>query len=274
MDASRIRSILFVPGDSPRKLAKAAGTEADALIVDWEDAVGDANKGFAREFTRAAMPGLRSREAVILIRINASAPALVDLDCRAVSELRPDGIVIPGCESASQVRDLTARVPGGTAAFPLIESPRGLLNAAEIAAASDKVRAVMFGAEDYSAEARIMRSEGEPELACARSCVVNAARAAGCEAFDSPSMQFADLDAVRCSADRARRMGFSGQAAIHPGQVAIVNEVFTPSDGELAAAEDVLKRYRQHGGGAYAVEGVVEDNPAVKQAIAVLSRRR
>lgn len=272
MDASRIRSLLFVPGDSPRKLAKAPRSSADALIVDWEDAVAERNKDAAPAATKAAMPALLGGGGIILVRINASDPDRASAECRAVAELEPHGVVIPGCESASAVRDLLARLPRGIAVFPLIESPLGVLRAADIAASSADVGALMFGAEDYSAETRIMRSGGEPELAYARSTVVNSARAARCEVFDSPPMQYQDRDAVRESAWRARRMGFTGQATIHPNQVGIVNEVFTPSDEEIATARAVLERYRVRGGGVYGVAGSLEDKPAIRDARKVLAR--
>ena len=274
MDASRFRSILFVPGDSPKKLAKAPSVPADALIVDWEDAVADENKAAARQVTREAMATLAGADAVVLIRVNANRTDLIDRDCRAVPDCAPDGIVIPCCESRLAVNALRERLPAKLAIFPLIESPMGVLAATEIATSCDQVPALMFGAEDYSAEARVMRTEGEPELAFARSCVVNAARAAGREVFDSPLMRFEDATAVRRSAWRGRRLGFTGQAAIHPSQIPVINDVFSPSQAEIDAATAVLERYRKHGGGVYAVDGSLEDKPAVESALRVLARKR
>lgn len=274
MDASRFRSILFVPGDSPEKLAKAPSVPADALIVDWEDAVADESKTTARKVTKEAMARLAGADAAVLIRVNANRPDLVGQDCRAVLDCAPDGVVIPGCESRLAVNALLERLSASVAIFPLIESPMGVLAAAEIATSCDQVPALMFGAEDYSAEARIIRTEAEPELAFARSCVVNAARAAGREVFDSPLMQFEDANAVRRSAWRGRRLGFTGQAAIHPSQVPVINEVFCPSRAEIEAASAVLERYRAHGGGVYAVDGSLEDKPAVENALRVLARKR
>lgn len=274
LDAPGLRSILFVPGDSPRKLAKAPSVPADALIVDWEDAVADANKAEARRVTKGAMGGLADGDAAVLIRLNANRRDLLDEDCRAVLECRPDGVVIPGCESSRAVEDLLRRLPDVPAVLPLLESPLGVLAAPEIAFSSDRVVALIFGAEDYSAETRVMRSEGEPELAFARSSVVNAARAAGREVFDSPLMQFKDLDAVRQAAWRGRRLGFTGQLAIHPRQVPLINEVYSPSQAETEAARAVIARFRSHGGGVYAVDGSLEDKPAVENAARVLARSR
>lgn len=274
MDASKIRSVLFVPGDSPKKLSKAPSVAADALIVDWEDAVADASKARARQVTKDAMPGLAGAGAAVLIRVNANRTELIDQDCRTVLECEPDGIVVPGCESGQAVQDLLGKLPGKLVVFALIESPMGVLMAADIATSSDRVRALMFGAEDYSAEARIIRSGGEPELAFARSSVVNAARATRREVFDSPLMRFNDSDEVRLSAWRGRRLGFTGQAAIHPSQVPVINDVFSPSQAETDAASAVLERYRMHGGGVYAVDGTLEDKPAVEDALRLLARKR
>lgn len=274
MNAARIRSILFVPGDSPRKLAKAVDVPADALVVDWEDAVATPRKEHARVVTKGAMGAFVSSRTTVLIRINSDSPDLVEGDCAAIRECAPDGVVIPKCESARYVRALAAKLPDTLEVFPLIESPMGVLQAARIASCSPLVSALMFGAEDYTAEARIMRTEGEPEVAFARSSVVNIARALRKEVFDSPLMQYRDQAAVRDAAWRSRRLGFSGQAAIHPDQIPVINEVFTPSQNELDVARGVLERFRDHGGGVYGVEGSLEDQPAVRDALKLLERVR
>ena len=133
---------------------------------------------------------------------------------------------------------------------------------------------MLFGAEDYSVEARIMRTANEPELAFARGSVVNAARAMSKEVFDSPVMHYGDLTLVRDAVWRSRRLGFTGRAAIHPSQVPVINDVFSPSRDEIAAANAVLKRFKGHGGGVYGVDGALEDMPAVRDALKVLERSR
>ena len=271
-----VRSLLFVPGDSRRKLAKAAGVAADALILDWEDAVAEQAKDAAREATADAMPLFRASDHFVLIRITSSQPDRIEGDCEAVAACRPDGIVLPKCEHASQVVHAAGRLAGDMALMPLIESPLGVLRAVAIASCSDRVRALMFGAEDYSAAVGVRRSAGEPELAFARGSVVNAARCFSKEVFDSPSMAYADAVAVavREAARRARAYGFTGQAAIHPGQVPIINEAFTPSRAEVAAARAVLDRFKERGGGAWGIGGRLEDLPAARHAAAVLRRVR
>lgn len=269
-----IRSILFVPGDSPRKLARAAGVAADALILDWEDAVAEQAKEVARLATADAMPLLQANDRLVLIRITSSQPDGMARDCEAVAACRPDGIVLPKCEHPRQVELVAGRLDGDLAVVPLVESPLGVLRAAALAACSEGVRALLFGAEDYSAAAGVRRSAGEPELAFARGCVVNAARSFSKEVFDSPSMVYADPGAVREAASRARAYGFTGQAAIHPTQLTAINEAFTPSPAEVAEARAVLARFEQRGGGVQGIGGRLEDMPAARHAAAVLSRVR
>ena len=268
----RIRSILFVPGDSAKKLSRAASLPADSILIDWEDAVADANKSDARSVTQRALPSLQSQGRLVLVRLNHPSSEWVAADCVAVRRCQVNGVVIPKCESAGDVERVTEELPGAGIIIPLVESPLGVLRAAEIASCSDRVNGLMFGAEDYCAETRIRRSEGEPELTFARGSVVNAARATGKQVFDSPPMQYQDLGAVRQAAQRGRRHGFSGQAAIHPAQLPVINEVYSPSPAEVEDAKAVLSRFEEHGGGVYGVRGSLEDYPMVRDALAVLER--
>ena len=271
-DLLRIRSILFVPGDSAKKLSRAASVPADLILIDWEDAVTEANKPDARPITLRALPGVCGQGRPVLVRVNHPSSEWIAADCAAVLRCELDGVVIPKCESICEVERVCQELPRVGMIIPLIESPLGVLRAAEIASCSDRVKALMFGAEDYCVGTRIRRSEGEPELTFARSSVVNAARAMRKQVFDSPLMQYQDLGAVRRAAQRGRRLGFSGQAAIHPAQLPVINEVYSPSPAEVEEARTVLRRFEAHGGGVYAVEGSLEDYPMVREALAVLQR--
>ena len=273
MKVRKIRSILYVPGDSPKKLAKTADVQADAFIVDWEDAVPDRNKQSARDATREAMPALAKLDAQVLVRINSHRAELLRSDCEAIRACPPDGIVMPKCPTFRAVEELLPELPDEVVIMPLLETPLGVVHAADIMRGSSRVKALLFGAEDYTAQMQIMRSPGDPELAYARSAVVNAARAFSGHAFDSPLMQYKDLDAVRDAAWRARRIGFSGQAAIHPNQVPVINDVFTPGKQEREDAENIVKRYQRHGGGVYGVDGELEDEPAFRKAVKLLTDR-
>ncbi len=268
------RSLLFVPGDSSKKLAKARGLRVDALIIDWEDAVSDERKARARTITRDALEGCPDQGPVILIRPNPPGSPAFEADIESLGAMAPAGVVLPKCGSVSEVEHFIGMLPAQTRVVPLLESAAGVQHAYAIAQCSERVPALLFGAEDYSAEIGIQRSPGEPELAFARGAVVNSARAAGREVFDSPLMQFEDLDLVREAANRARRLGFTGKAAIHPGQLAPIHEAFRPSDEEIAEARATISRFESHGGGVYAVDGALEDKPAIVAALRVLQGLR
>ncbi len=274
MDSIKPRSVLYVPGDSPRKLAKAAGVPADGFIIDWEDAVAEDRKVAARDETVRAMPTLLGLGRYVFVRRNPAPGVFADADAEALRECAPHGVVIPKCEDVEDLEQALDESAGSVLVFAMIESPKGLHNAYSIAGSSARVAGLMFGAEDYSARTGIIRSSGEPELAYARAQAVNAARAAGREVFDSPSMQYLDLGAVRVAAVRARRLGFTGQAAIHPSQVEVINESFLPSDREIGEARAVLRRYESHGGGVAGFEGALEDKPAVLDALGRINARR
>ncbi len=274
MELLSVRSLLFVPGDSPKKLAKAAGAAADGVIIDWEDAVAAHSKQAARSATLQALPNLLARKIVVLVRPNQFRREWWADDLRALRDCAADGLVIPKCESPGDVEEILSLLPESMAAVPLVESPCGLLNAPGLAACSPRVRALIFGAEDYSVKAQILRSEDERELLYARSRMVASARAYRKHVFDSPAMEYRDLAVVRRTAWRSRRLGFTGQAAIHPAQAEVINDVFLPSEQEVADALAVLGRHEKHRGGAHGVDGVLEDMPMVRTALNVISSRQ
>lgn len=269
-----LRSLLFVPGDSPSKMAKAATLPAGALILDWEDAVLPDRKSAARELT---LGFLRQRVAgkPVFVRYNRAGSAAFQADGETLSEFVPDGIVLSKCRSADDVKELAAVLDRQDAAgrcliCPSVESPEGLLNAASICSASARVAMVAFGAEDFSAEMRIVRTADEMELLYARSAVVTACRAAGKEPIDSPCLEFRDLDQVRAAARRARNLGFSGKLAIHPSQLAALNEMFSPTEAEINEARRIIELFFSAQSGVAAVEGQMVDEAVVRQARLIL----
>ncbi len=279
------RCLLFVPGDSEAKLGKAFGLSVDAIVVDWEDAVLPAHKSAARETTAAPLGRRGGFEPAVIVRINPVDSEAFRPDCEALSELPrdrlPGGVMVPKCASSEQVQQAAAFLDRidpsrGLGLYAVIESARGVVNAAKIVAASDRVVAVAFGAEDFSADTGIRRGPDDAELLYARSAVVTAARAAGCEAYDSPSMDFRDRERVKAAAEHARNLGFSGQLAIHPAQIPIVREAFQPTPEEIAEAENLLGTFEQQGRGVIAVDGRLVDEPILKRArrtLALAGRR-
>ena len=267
--------LLFVPGDSEAKLEKAVGLPADAIVIDWEDAVLPAHKAAARETTAASLRRRGPSEQAVIVRVNPVESEDFRADCEALAGLGPDtlpgGLMIAKCASAEDVREGAAFLNqidprGDRGLYAVIESARGVVNAASIVGVSDRVVAAAFGAEDFSAETGIRRGPEDAELLYARSTVVTAARAAGCEAYDSPSMDFRDLDKVKAAAERARNLGFSGQLAIHPAQIPIVREAFKPSPEEVAEAENLLRTFEEQGRGVIGIAGRLVDEPILKRA--------
>ena len=269
-----LRSLLFVPADDERKLAKAIAGDSDALIVDLEDAVAPPRRTDAREITRTFLrKGQGSYAGAILVRFNQCASPDFERDCRLIPDAVPDGVVLAKCQSAEDVRRLDsvlAAAPKQCAILPMIESAIGLIRAYEIATASARVAALVFGAEDFSSDTGIGRTPGEPELVYARSAVVVSSRAAGIRAIDTPFLAYRDQAALRTAAQSARNLGFSGKLAIHPAQLATLHSVFQPTEEEIADAQRVSEWASLHGTGASAMEGRMIDEAIVRRARLIL----
>ncbi len=272
LDPSAIRSLLFVPGDNAAKLEKAKGVAVDALVFDWEDAVLEEHKTKARKTTIEALQARGEYPQPVSIRVNPAGSAAFAADCEALAACPVDAVMLPKCESPADIRSLERRSPAASAIFAVIETPLGVLQAPAVAACSERVRAFLFGAEDYSAAMGIERSPGEAELLYARSATVTAARAYGIEAFDSPAMDYRDLEALRASSLRGRRLGFSGRAAIHPNQVPTIEEVYTPAAEEAAEARETLARFASADAGAVGLDGRLVDEPILRRARRILAR--
>jgi len=274
----RLRSLLFVPGDDGGKLAKAVDVPADALLVDWEDSVASQNKAKARAQTIKLTQQGFSLQQAMFIRINPVCSSAFEGDCEAIGKCAVDGILLSKCASADDVRLLeqilnSVDMLKKCCIYPLIESPSALINASSIATASDRVAALAFGAEDFSTEMDIVRSEDEIELLYARSCLVTHSRAAGRDTLDSPCIDFHNPERLRAAGTRARRLGFTGKLAIHPSQVAILNEVFSPSEEELKRASRMIAAASPNTG-VFSFDGRMVDEPILKQARKILQKQK
>jgi citrate lyase subunit beta / citryl-CoA lyase len=273
-----IRSFLFVPADSESKLTKAKQVPADALVLDWEDAVLPPNKSTARRLSRDFLSGLTgSPRLFVIIRCNPTRSSSFAEDCTALDGIHPDAVVLSKCQSAEDVRllsevlakrDSTSRVR----IYPQVESPIALIGAFSIATSSPRVAGLFFGAEDFSAEMEITRTPGEIELLYARSVLVTASRAAGLDAIDSPCIEWKDADKLRAATQAARNLGFSGKLAIHPAQVPVINDVFVPSRSEIEDAKRVVSAFSSAGSGVLAVDGSMVDEAIVRRARQILKR--
>ncbi len=247
-----IRSLLFVPGTRPDRFEKAMRAGADAVAFDLEDAVDPAHKERARALIAEFLATPPSTAALRLVRFNAVQTALGAADLEYFRGVEGyDGILLPKVETPGVLetvaRVFAGRVPPRRAPplLPLLESPRAILRAADIAAADAPVAALLFGAEDLTAELAVPRTIDGEELVVARGQVVLAAAAAGAEPIDAVFTNLEDLAGLRRDAERARAAGFRGKMAIHPKQVAVINEVFTPSAADVERARRLVEAFER-----------------------------
>jgi citrate lyase subunit beta / citryl-CoA lyase len=277
------RSLLYVPVVSERFVAKAHERGADAIILELEDAVAPSEKTRARGLVPDAAALVGRGGADVLVRINRPwRLAVPDLEAAIGPDVR--GVVLPKVDSAEHVRalaEIAASVEderdlpvGHTVFFARVEGPKGLLNAAEIAAAHPRVVAIGLGSSDYTIAAG-MEAGGQGN-ALASFLVVNAAKAAGVEplGLTGAIVGFSDLDAFRRSAEDSRAMGLRGAPCVHPSQVPILNEVFSPTAQELERARRIVEEYERAlaaGEGAITVDGEFVDVPFYEQAKRLLA---
>jgi citrate lyase subunit beta / citryl-CoA lyase len=278
-----IRSLLYVPASSERFIAKAHEREADAIILDLEDAVVPAQKSAARARLATAVPSVGRRGAAVFVRINAEQD-LWRLDAEAAARAGAFGLLVPKSRDAGMLQDLAAVLEklehstgrSRVALVPMIEDAGAVLDARAIASATPRVLGLVAGGEDL---ATALDAEPTPEVLYLPKLLVHlAAKAAGVRSFGllRTVAEYGDLVAVEKSAREARALGFDGASCVHPNVVPILNRAFSPSAEELdrasrliAAAEEAKTR----GEGAFAFEGKMVDEPVVKRARALLERR-
>ena len=272
-----IRSYLYVPGSDPRRIEKALASEADAVILDLEDAVAPNRKEEAR--TTVAEVLRSEHEKPVFVRINAPDSVLAEEDVEAVAGPRLAGLRLPKTESPESVRRVAQRLEklGCEAGLQcLIESALGLEFAFQIAGAHEKVVGMSLGEADLAADLGV---RGDAGLLYARSRLVAATRAAGLPGpVQSVYTNVRDAEGLRRSTMEGKNMGFVGRSAIHPAQIEVINEVFTPTEEEVAEAKDLLARLEESTGtgtGAFALEdGRFVDEAVVGSARLTLALAR
>jgi len=267
---SSCRSLLFLPASKPEIFPKALAAGADVVCADLEDAVGPLDKDKARP---AAIEFLQSSGKVRrAVRINSLRSRTGLQDILAVQDAPASGgvLVLPKVESAEEVLwadELLRGVPG-LRLGALIESARGLENCHAVALASPRLEFLMFGAVDLAAEMNLALEDHA--LAYARGRLSHAAHCAGVGLLDVPCIEFRDLAEVERQAALARKLGFTGKAAIHPTNIAVINRVFTPSADELNEARGIVAAYRQAKGGVATWNGKLVEEPIAKRMIRLL----
>ncbi|MXZ03543.1 MAG: CoA ester lyase [Chloroflexi bacterium] len=293
-----LRCPLFIPGNRADMLGKAGRYSPSAYIPDMEDSVPMANKAEARAVTADALPSLFELGKPVVPRVNSLLTGLTEDDLEAVVGRHIVAISIGKIRSSddialvdgmlSELERLRGLEVGTIGMLPWLETASAIVKAFEICNASERVRWVAFGAEDYSADMGISRAVdaeggnmgtvdeyGEASLLYARSAVAVAARAADVQALDTPYVKFRDPDGLRSEAGLARRLGYSGKFAIHPAQVEVIERIFSPTDAEIDRARRVLEAARVaelEGRGSVSLDGEMVDAPVVARARNLLER--
>ena len=270
----KFRSLLFVPGDRPDRMEKALGAGADALILDLEDAVAALAKAEARRHVAEFLDA--HPEANLWVRVNPLETAENEKDLAAVLGAHPNGIVLPKAEGGVSVNELARRLTErGNATAQILaiatETPAAMFQLGTYGG-TKRLAGLTWGAEDLPAAIGASTSREEdgrftPPYELARSLCLFGAATAAVAPIETVYPAFRDLDGLASYAARARRDGFTGMMAIHPAQVSVINEAFTPSEAEVAHARAVVAAFDANpGAGALSLDGKMIDRPHLVQA--------
>ncbi len=279
------RALLFVPGDSRRKIEKAATLGADCVCLDMEDGVALNRKAEARAAIPAALAELDFGRSEKLVRINRLGSGFEQADFDETIAGRPDGVVISKVESSTAIQWLDEQITaaeqrhgwprGGIALLAMIETARGIVQLPAIASASRRLSALIFGAEDLAGDIGATRTRAGWEVFYARSAVVTHAAAYGLQALDMVYVDYRDTAGLISEARQAAEMGYVGKQVIHPDQVAPVHAAFTPDEAAIAYAQRVVAAFEAQqasGRGAFALDGKMADMPILRAAEQVLAK--
>ncbi|MER9882846.1 CoA ester lyase [Mesorhizobium sp. M0118] len=287
-----MRSLLFVPGDSEKKLEKGFDVGADVVIVDLEDSIAAQNKGLARDTAARFIAAHRHRtSSLIYVRVNDLSTGLTDDDLAALVPAKPDGIMLPKSNGGPDVQHLSAKLrvheaesglpDGAISILPIItETAAGVLAAATYAKTSARLVGLTWGAEDLSAAigARATRDANgryTDVFRVARTMTLLAASAAEVAAIDTVFPDFRDMAGFEAECAEAERDGFTGKMAIHPAQVPVINATFTPSAQAVKNSLAIVEAFKAAGNpGVVGIDGKMYDRPHLKLAERLLARAR
>jgi citrate lyase subunit beta/citryl-CoA lyase len=275
-----LRSVLYMPGANARALEKARDLPADALILDLEDAVAPGAKAEARDRVCAAATSGAYGARTVTIRVNGLATEWHDDDLTAAAQAGPDAIVVPKVDSADDVRRIedslhAAGAPERTAIWAMLETPAAVLAAAEIAAASDRLRVLVMGTNDLAKELDAALVPGRQPLVTSLSLCLLAARAAGKAILDGVYNDVRDADGFAAECRQGRELGFDGKTLIHPGQLEPCNRAYAPSGEEVEHSRRVIEAFREaeaSGAGVATVDGRMIENLHVANAERIIAK--
>lgn len=277
------RTMMFVPGNNPAMVKDAGIYGADSIMFDLEDAVSMAEKDAARALVYEALQTQDYGAAELVVRINGDDTPYYHNDIKAMVKAGIDVIRLPKTETADMITTLVADVAaaekefgrevGSTNVMAAIESAKGVLNAPAIAAASDRMIGIALSAEDYTTDMKTHRYPDGAELEFARNMVLHSARAAGIAAFDTVFTNMDDTEGFYRETKHIHQLGFDGKSLVNPRQIAMVNEVYQPTEKEIANARNVInaiEEARIKGSGVISMNGQMVDRPVVLRAERVM----
>ena len=280
------RALLYMPGDNWKMITKSITLGVDSICMDMEDGTAINKKAEARATIAKALQELDFGTSEKLARINSVGSGWEKVDIEAVLPYRPDGIVIPKVESIEQVEWASriiedAELKNGWPVNSIriligVETAKGILNLKEIAA-HPRLDAIIFGGEDFAASIGAVRTKDAIELLYARQAVIVACTAYDLQPIDIVTIDYKDLEALKAEAEFGARLGFSGKQVIHPNQVPVAQEAFTPSDEAITYARRIVETFeasQKEGKGAYSLDGKMIDMPLLKNAQKVLARAK
>jgi len=289
MSSSSIRSILFVPADSERKIEKSTASGADAVVLDLEDSVSQERVGYARELALRHLQSHADRSRQKLwVRVNPLGSRLILDDLAAIVKGAPDAVMLPKCASGADVRVLDhylsalerrdSVAEGSISIVPVAtETPRAMFGLNSYGDCSARLLGLTWGAEDLSAATgAISNKDADGALALpyrlARTWCLFGAKSAGVLALDGIFADFRNRAGLQSEVAQARRDGFDAKFAIHPDQVAVINEGFTPDQAEIQKAQAIVQAFEwQQDKGTVQLDGVMLDKPHLTQALRVLA---
>lgn len=277
------RSMLFIPGNNPAMLQNGGIFGADSCILDLEDAVAPGEKDAARLLVAETLKDVDYGESEKVVRINP-LDTFGSEDIKAVVPCRPDALLIPKVQSAQDIKKVLelielAKKEGQRPIdlVALLETPRGIAEAYNIASAHESVVALALGAEDYTAALGANRTKEGAEIFTARTMVINAAAAAGIQAIDTPYTDANDDEGLIKDTILAKQLGFKGKLAINPRQIDNIHSVFNPSEADIEWAQQVIYAIRKaenEGSGVASLNGKMVDAPIVNRAERILHLAR
>jgi len=278
-----LRSLLFIPGNQPKMLNKAPNVFPDAFIPDLEDSVAWDHKDDARNIVHNHLNMLSQTSKLLIPRVNALETGILKEDLQAVINQNVFAIAIGKIYSSKDVQEISnliskvekeQKIKEGSIKLILwMETAQAIINAYEILTSNQRIVGSAFGAEDFTNDMGIHRTENENEIFFARNQLSVASKAANVIALDTPFFAFKDPDALKENSLFAKSIGFKGKFAIHPDQIDIINDCFSPSIQEIDHAKKVIETFeeaKKQGRGSTSLDGLVIDVPVVKRAESLL----